>query len=1048
MSLKRQRPTSDSVEPQARKNKRPKVNLDLAQLWEHLVDEDEDVRLNAVYELLTIHCDNNDANIAQIIAKRLFRGLCSSRKNARQGFYVALVGALSMKDKPFGTNEISLRDTVRILETQTTPESGTSGQDERDHYFGRLLGCKALLESKALWNSGNQFLNGWEQIMDILCRLMAQKPWLRPESSTVLCSAIPNILEICSMGSFDIGTVISLLFQGLKAHKMLRTIEGIGIWLAFRQKIPNAKLPKSTWTSDSPLHIEELQSLKKILLSKRKADKEENLLGTSTWSPKLHPTWASIIRQFHYKQPDQVLFEDFWQEVVDHGLFDPSSTPERKHTGFLVLGAAMEEVGRDLIPCLFSRNLMACLIQSLQSQSEAYLGKVILKIFEGYESYATTSSTAGVHDIIVGLVRGSDYADFDTLTRTKMISSLLKIKPLQDGSLGDSLLQDLKDSSGSEVPIGKTARKRIAILNILSRAMCQAIREVASNEHVQSSSEYDVWIKTESILGSLLDTRASAVRKSGGMVEWDEASCATLQEKIALVLEACLAAGLDGQKCFLRVIAGLQQRIKLEAEETIQEVFNASWKLFEKLSPKDGTSTKDSDGKHADIHQGLRLLEALLLYDTYDGDTEAIEMLEDVTSMGGDFLSERDPHKLADQILEIIISLVSKPSRFRRRACSLVFETFAPHVSLDGLESICRILATKESRTGQQELFETGGDALSNASSAEDDGVNSEPIDSDVEIVSESEDVGDDDGDGSEQSSSSTDTDSTQNSEEGSDMDNEVADDKDDEIAKFEGALAAALGTRKINESDMADLGSEEEADTSSDSDMSDSEMIELDDKLAEVFRNQQSQNSAQKLRKEEMKNAKENVINLKNRAVDLGELFLRLQHQRGSECTKLLVALIGLAKTTGTSQLANRAIKVVGSFAQKNKGAKLPRVESDTSTREELWQHLRTLHDTAAQIDASNALIEAASQVNILLCKLLLEAGEDDIPMKMGELSKEHRAKQAGARKAHDDFWARYNDWIASVQQQAKKKAASVKKSPPSRARQDQDHRKKAKKS
>lgn len=598
------------------------------------MDEVEDVRLNAVYELLTVHCAGNDGESARTIAKRLFRGLCSSRKNARQGFYVALVGALSLENQPFGTVEITLDDIIQILDAQTTCEAGTSGQDERDHHFGRLLGCKALLESKALWISGNQFLRGWDRIVDLLCRLMASKPWLRPESNIVICSTIPQILEICSSGAVEINLILAPLFEKLKIHKLLRTIDGVGIWLEFLQRIPNAKLPKDTWAFNSPLHANELQSLKKILLSKRESKEEDELLGTSVWSPKLHPAWASIIRQFRHPRAGQVSFQKFWQEVVDQGLFDPSSTPERKHTGFLLLGCAMKEIEPALITFCFSKNLMACLIQSLQNANDAYLRRVILKIFEEFEALASSKDATGVHEVISSLIKGSDYADFDTLTKTKTISSLFHLKPLYAGFLKDSLIQDLKVSSESEEPITKVARKRKTILNIFSRALCQGIRELTLEDKDPTNAPDEVWTKIESVIGSLLDMREKAVRKSGDMVEWDETSYAALQEKVALALEACLAAGSDGQKCFLRVIATLQQNVKLEAEDTIQEGLSASWKLFKKLS-KDTSSTGASNNDPR-IRQGLRLLQALLLYEVYDGDTEAIEMLQDVTSMGND----------------------------------------------------------------------------------------------------------------------------------------------------------------------------------------------------------------------------------------------------------------------------------------------------------------------------------------------------------------------------------------------------------------------------
>lgn len=1036
MSVKRQRPPGSYARPS---NKRPKINLDLAQIWENLVDESEDIRLNAVYELLTAHCESNDPENAKTIAKRLFRGVCSSRKNARQGFYVALVGALSLEDRPFGTTELSLGDIIRILDTQTTAEAGTSGQDERDHHFGRLLGCKALLESKALWGSGTQFARGWDQILDILCKLMALKPWLRAESTVVICSTIPELLKLRFANTEDLDLITSRIFEKLMEHKLLRTIDGIGIWLAFRQSVSTVKLPDKIWTSGSPLHRTELQTLKKSLLGKRQSNEEEDLTGMSVWSPKLHPAWRSILHQFSYKESHQVPFVDFWREVIDNGLFDASSTPERKHTGFLVLECALQEIDPSWVPILFSKNVMACLIQSLQTSSEGYLRKVILKVFDEYESFAKTTGATGVHNLVLGLLQGCDYSDFDSRTKSKIVSSLFEVEPIHQGDLSDSLLHGLKEDPATEMPITKVAEKRKNILNVFSRAMCQAIRELASKGSDSARNDDQQWDKITAVLVSLLDLRDAALRKTGAMVEWDEGSYVTLQEKISLMLEACLAAGPEGQQCFLKVVAALQKNVKLEAEDAIQQTLDASWKLFKRLSADEAASTtKTLDENTAQAREGLKLLQALLLYEVYDGDEDAIEMLEDVTSMGEDFLAGHEKAKVADQILEIIISFVSKPSRFRRRACSLIFEAFTPFVSSEGIESICRILTTKESRVGQQELFENRDEDLEDSSGDDDNTAESGSIGSDVEIVSEDENAESDND--SEGFSSDEDTDSNADADEGSDDESAASDDQEDEIAKFEGALAAALGTRKFNEDDMADLGSDANADTTSDSDMTDSEMMELDDKLAEVFRNQQSQTSAQKLRKEEMKSAKETVINLKNRAIDLVELFFRTQHERGIECVKLLASVLQLAESTMTSQLANRGIKLVKAYVAKNKGMRLPKVGSSKPVREELRHSLKILHETIGQKDASNSLIEAASQVNILICKLLLEAGEDGTQLRkeMAKFSDEHKIEQGGKRKAHDDFWARYHDWSASVRgQKADKREQAASESKGGRSKQ-----------
>lgn len=1014
MPPKRQRSPDKLVPGEPLSLKRPKVDLNLAYLWEQLSDENENVRLDGVYQLLTVRLTNSAPENSKTIIRRLFRGLCSSRKNARQGFYVALVGALSLPAEETG---ISLTEIISILETQTTPESGVSGQEERDHHFGRLLGCKALLESEALWASGSEVSSGWDRTLDILCKLMAQKPWIRSEGSFIICSAVSMVATLKNPSKAVPGVLTSHLLQRLKQHKLLRTIDGVGIWLTIRQSMPDVKLPKNIWISEDPLHKKELRDLKKVLLGKREQDEqeEEELLGSSVWSPKLHPTWQIILRQLDDAQPDRALFEEFWSDVVDGGLFDASSTPERKHIGLVVLGCALKTVEISLIPSCFTRNLMACLVQSLQNPDETYLAKAILKVFEEYGQFAKAGHSKGAHNTIIGLLQGSDYADFDSLTKTDIITSLFDIDPLYQGSLSGLLIRDLRDDPKGDRPLAKVAARRKNILSVFSRAMCQAVRGLVHEEATSIDSNASAWNKVRDIMKSLFHLRAKARAKSDDMVDWDEATYTALQEKIALMLETILAVGTQGGRNFLDIIAVLQET-NLAAEASIEQSLDTSWEIFNAIvSDSNESSIRESQRRHAlSLRQGLGLLLALLLHEVYDGNVEAVEMLQDAISIANESLAGQNLSRAADQVLEIIISFMSKPSKFRRRVCTLIFEAFALHISFDGIDSISHILKAKESRDGQDELFQSGEGVLSEELSDEEGGMeSSSSLDSDVEV--ESADGTSDEG---EEIPSSDDEISDAEVNESATSEPSDLDDQDEELTRFEGALAAALRTRKLNESDTLDLDTDPGSDATSDSDMSDSEMMELDEKLADVFRNQRNQLSAQKLRKEEVKNAKENVINLKNRGMDLIELFFRSQHSRGTECAELLVAVLQMVQMTTTQQLASRGTAMVKNYASRHKGAKLPTAERSVAAREKIRQSLQSLLQIVAHKDASNSLISVAGQVNILLCKLLVQAGEQNVEKIVADLSDEHGFGQDMKRKAHEAFWSRYDAWAELVRE------------------------------
>ncbi|KAI7038676.1 hypothetical protein KC352_g46770, partial [Hortaea werneckii] len=134
---------------------------------------------------------------------------------------------------------------------------------------------------------------------------------------------------------------------------------------------------------------------------------------------------------------------------------------------------------------------------------------------------------------------------------------------------------------------------------------------------------------------------------------------------------------------------------------------------------------------------------------------------------------------------------------------------------------------------------------------SEDDGIDVEDM-SDVELVNgeeagsksdESEDDADD--------SSSSESDSAEGS-------------GDDEEAVFDRKLADALGTAK------ADEGSDDD-----ESDMDDEQMMALEPHLTNIFKERKKDAS----KKQEGKDAKENIINFKNRVLDLLNIYVKGQY-------------------------------------------------------------------------------------------------------------------------------------------------------------------------
>jgi len=132
----------DSVHP-ARKRRLGYTNEDarLAQLYSDLSDEVKATRLKAAAELVRSLRDADPSRIEQALT-RLIKGLCSSRKASRSGFFVALSEVLALaKDVEASISsgpEFDPSSLINKVESLTQPESTSSNQVSFAYPLGDL----------------------------------------------------------------------------------------------------------------------------------------------------------------------------------------------------------------------------------------------------------------------------------------------------------------------------------------------------------------------------------------------------------------------------------------------------------------------------------------------------------------------------------------------------------------------------------------------------------------------------------------------------------------------------------------------------------------------------------------------------------------------------------------------------------------------------------------------------------------------------------------------------------------------------------------------
>lgn len=345
--------------------------------------------------------------------------------------------------------------------------------------------------------------------------------------------------------------------------------------------------------------------------------------------------------------------------------------------------------------------------------------------------------------------------------------------------------------------------------------------------------------------------------------------------------------------------------------------------------------------------EGFVLLYSLTLLQVYNGDGDAIMMLDDLDASRKAMAKNKDSGEGSDAFVEIVLSFLGNPRTLFRKIGEEAFSIFASEIGSEGLQSLAEILDTEENLEGQKELFNQGDDDAEEAKS--DDPDDDSELDSDVEMVdSDVELVNGDsnDEDGSDSGSDSSDDDSSESE----------ADEDDAELTQFNNLLQMTLGTAK------ADM----DGDDSDDSDMDDEQMMALDPQLSKIFK-QRSQVTSKKKDRED---AKQNVVQFKSRVLDLLAIYLDRQYSNALTLEVLLPVLRRI-RASANKHLAEKSTKMLKIFFDTRSKHKAPLPKPEAV--ETAWAILKGIHEEAKNGGGAKAHADVCSSASLHVVKVLV---------------------------------------------------------------------------
>lgn len=660
-------------------------------------------------------------------------------------------------------------------------------------------------------------------------------------------------------------------------------------------------------------------------------------------------------------------------------MFASASSEERKYWGFLLFVKVLNESPLQQASLVFTRNLVRCLMNQLAVE-DRYLHRMATKSVKTIQT-RVSKEPAFAAAAIKGLMGSAGSVNFDQVTKTKTVEkiaveanpdALKEIVPLLEKLVSHSGTDDSKAAASSR--------------QCLANLLVSIVRSRASSQDADEGLQ-DV---LEHILTIFVRSAYFIPNEKEGP---QPPMAPQTQEMFRNRINSCLNSLIASQKYAATLPYTVVRKIRdaAKSEEYGKSIINidgalsdsvkSAFKSLKKLSGQDENAAADA----------FKLLYSMTLLQVYNGDADAVSMLDELEFCYTKFLGDKKSRKkkgeedetsdASDTLVEILLSFASKQSQLFRRISEQVFSAFADKVTATGLESLTSILEASENLAGQQEMFDKEDDEGDEEMMDVDD---DDEEDSDVEVVDA--EGGDDDEDDEEE-------------------DEDESDEPDDEEAEFQAKLAAALGPHAANKPDE---GSDDEAD------MNDDEMEAVDEQLVKVFKARRDALE----QKKDKKDAKENMVNFKNRVLDLVEIYVKKCHS-SILALDLLLPLLRLTRRTNVKQIANKATNVLREYSKLCKGSAVPSITEDST--ESAWALLKDLHREAGH-SGPQAHATACSQASLLVVKVLVAHDKKAIEG-IVDVYAATRKEQMLSNKCHvqPSFFTDWNNWCVSARNQIK---------------------------
>ena len=348
-----------------------------------------------------------------------------------------------------------------------------------------------------------------------------------------------------------------------------------------------------------------------------------------------------------------------------------------------------------LLPDIFTKNLMRCLINQLASQ-ERYLHRAAERSIKALIARARLNPNARAPILKAILDPDKGDINFDKITKTKTVEYLISSVDDQAFEQVVDVYEDLILRPGVEDEKAAMSRRQSAADQLVSAI--KSIQQPTGEDLANSQCLVSIR-RILAVFAKYAYFDVENVQDNQGLSpspKMSQASREMFRSRISSCLSSLIAKAIGQPSYFayelVSCIHGREENTEhpnaaLNADENVRSVLKASWQILRKVHSQ-SSLIPDVEAR---FYRALELLYSLTIIQVYNEEADAVGILIELNNSFNPLLHKKKPPQDSVTLVEILLSFIAKPSQLFRRLAQQVFTACASELDDFALQSMIKV---------------------------------------------------------------------------------------------------------------------------------------------------------------------------------------------------------------------------------------------------------------------------------------------------------------------------------------------------------------------